>query len=92
MQDVTVSYDAADNCGTVNCVISSVASNEPINGTGDGDAAPDWLIVDPHHAELRAERAGTGERRVYTITVACTDGSNNVTTKTVTVFVPKSQK
>jgi trimeric autotransporter adhesin len=92
MQDVTVSYDAADNCGAVNCVIASVASNEPVNGTGDGDTAPDWLIVDPHHVELRAERAGTGAGRVYTITVACTDGSNNTTTKTVTVFVPKSQK
>lgn len=90
MQDVTVSYDAADNCGAVNCRISSVASNEPVNGTGDGDTAPDWLIVDPHHVELRAERAGAG--RVYTITVACTDGSNNTTTKTVTVFVPKSRK
>jgi hypothetical protein len=61
-------------------------------GTGDGGTAPDWLIVNPHHVELRAERAGTGAGRVYTITVACTDGSNNTTTKTVTVFVPKSRK
>jgi hypothetical protein len=92
MADVTVSYDASDNCGGVNCVIGSVASNEPVNGSGDGDTAPDWLIVDSHHVQLRAERAGTGSGRVYTITVVCTDGSNNVTTKTVTVAVPKSQQ
>jgi hypothetical protein len=92
MSDVTVSYNASDNCGGVNCVIGSVMSNEPINGVGDGDTAPDWLIVDSHHVQLRAERAGTGSGRVYTIKVVCTDGSNNVTTKTVTVTVPKSQK
>ncbi|HST50388.1 MAG TPA: choice-of-anchor Q domain-containing protein [Pyrinomonadaceae bacterium] len=91
MNDVTISYNATDNCGGVNCVIGSVTSNEPVNGTGDGDTAPDWLIVDSHHVQLRAERAGTGGGRVYTITVVCTDGSNNVTTKTVTVAVPKSQ-
>jgi hypothetical protein len=92
MADVTVSYNATDNCGSVNCVIGGVTSNEPVNGTGDGDTAPDWLIVDSHHVQLRAERAGSGSGRVYTITVVCTDGSNNVTTKTVTVTVPKSQK
>jgi hypothetical protein len=92
MQNVTVSYDASDNCGGVTCVISSVASNEPVNGTGDGDTAPDWLIVDPHHVQLRAERAGGGNGRTYTITVVCTDGSGSATTKAVTVNVPKSQK
>jgi hypothetical protein len=91
MQDVTVTYNASDNCGAVNCRISSVTSNEPVNGLGDGDTAPDWVIVDPHKVQLRAERAGGGSGRVYTITVACTDSSNNTTTKTVTVSVPKSQ-
>jgi YVTN family beta-propeller protein len=92
MRDVTVSYDATDNCGGVTCVISSVTSNEPVNGTGDGDTAPDWLIVDGHHVRLRAERAGGGSGRVYTITVRCTDDAGNATAKTVTVTVPKSQK
>jgi HYR domain len=90
MRDVTVSYDASDNCGGVNCVVASVASNEPVNGAGDGNTAPDWLIVDSHHVQLRAERAGGGGR-TYTITVVCTDSSGNTTTTTVTVAVPKSQ-
>jgi hypothetical protein len=92
MRDVTINYDALDNCGGVNCVIGSVTSNEPVNSTGDGNTASDWVIVDSHHVQLRAERAGDGVGRVYTITVVCTDGSNNVTTKTVTVSVPKSRK
>jgi hypothetical protein len=92
MRDVTVSYDAADNCGgAVNCVISSVTSNEPADGTGDGDTAPDWLVVGAHRLRLRAERAGGGPGRVYTIAVACTDAAGNTTTKTVTVNVPKSR-
>lgn len=58
MQGVALSYNTSDNCGAVNCVVASVASNEPVNSTGDGDTAPDWLIVDSHHVRLRAERAG----------------------------------
>jgi hypothetical protein len=58
---------------------------------GDGDTTPDWIIVDSQHVQLRAERAGTGSGRVYTITVACTDSAGNTTTKTVSVTVPKSQ-
>ena len=86
MVDVTVNYTATDNCPGLNCVLS-VTSNEPINGTGDGDTSPDWEIVDAHHVRLRAERAGTGSGRIYTITVTCTDASNNVTTKTTNVVV-----
>jgi hypothetical protein len=55
-----VNYTVNDNCGMPACVLS-VTSNEPINGTGDGDTAPDWEIVDAHHVRLRAERAGTGQ-------------------------------
>jgi hypothetical protein len=89
MEDITVSYTATDNCG-VNCTLS-VTSNEPINGQGDGDTSPDWVIVDAHHVLLRAERSGKGNGRVYTISVTCKDGSNNTVVKTVTVRVPKNQ-
>jgi hypothetical protein len=87
MVDVTVNYSSADNCGATNCSLS-VSSNEPINGSDDGDTAPDWEIVDSHHVRLRAERAGGGTGRVYTITITCTDGSGNSTRTTVTVSVP----
>ena len=59
MVDVTVNYTATDNCGVDTCVLS-VSSNEAVDGTGDGDTSPDWVIVDAHHVQLRAERSGDG--------------------------------
>jgi len=70
------------------CKISSVASNEPVNGTGDGDTAPDWEITGALTANLRAERAGNGSGRVYTLTVECADQAGNSATKKTTVTVP----
>ena len=90
MTDVTVDYSTTNNCGPVTCTLS-VASNEPINGTGDGDSAPDWEIIDEHHLRLRAERAGNGSGRVYTITITCSDRSGSSVSRTVTVTVPISQ-
>jgi hypothetical protein len=84
--DVTVGYAAADFSGAT-CELS-VTSNEPSNGLGDGDTSVDWFLVDAHHVQLRAERAGTGSGRIYTITVTCADPSNNRSTAAATVGVP----
>ena len=70
------------------CAIVSVESSEPEDGLGDGDTAPDWVIDGDLSVQLRAERAGTGDDRVYTITVECTDASGNSTLGTTTVVVP----
>jgi hypothetical protein len=90
MVNVTVNYNVTDNCGSSSCTLS-VSSNEPINGTGDGDTAPDWQIVDANHVRLRAERAGNGNGRVYTITITCHDSVGNSSSKSVTVRAPISQ-
>jgi hypothetical protein len=82
---VSDAYDSAPACQ-----IAGIASNEPINGTGDGDTAPDWSIDGGLTFSLRAERAGNGGGRLYTITVRCSDSNGNAATKTATVSVPKS--
>lgn len=91
MKDITVNYTATAVCGPVNTVLS-VSSNEPINGTGDGDTSPDWIIVDDHHVKLRAERAGTGNGRIYTITITATSLVGISSTSTVEVKVPHNKK
>jgi uncharacterized repeat protein (TIGR01451 family) len=88
MVDVTVSYNVSDECGAVATSLS-VASNEPVNGLGDGDMAPDWEVVSPNLVRLRAERSGLGNGRVYTITITAVDAGGNASTATVIVRVPK---
>jgi hypothetical protein len=90
MQVVTLSYAASDNCSTP-AIVVSVSSNEPVNGTGDGDTAPDWEVLDGRHVRLRAERAGTGSGRIYTIHVTATDAAGNFTVADITVSVPHNR-
>ena len=93
MVPVSVAVSVADVCdATPSCEITSVASNEPINGTGDGNTDPDWVITGSLTLQLRAERAGNGTGRIYTITVECSDGSGNNSTKDVTVVVAHDQR
>jgi len=91
MVPVHVDYNTSDTCSSGGRCVLSVSSNEPTNGLGDGDTAPDWSVVDEHNVMLRSERAGGGSGRIYTITIDCTDGSGNHSTKTVTVSVSSSQ-
>lgn len=90
MVNVRVDYSVTDSCGPVTIRLS-ISSNEPVNGTGDGDTAPDWEVVGEHQVRLRAERSGKGNGRTYTITITAIDSTNQSSSKAVTVNVPKSQ-
>ena len=90
MVPVSVSVSATDNCDpSVTCRITSVTSNEPVSGTGNGDKSPDWVITGPLTVSLRAERAPKGNGRIYTINIECVDASGNRSTSYVQVSVPK---
>lgn len=90
--DVKVSALVQDTCSATTWKITSIKSNEPVNGLGDGDTAPDWQITGDHTAKLRAERSGKGSGRIYTITLVGKDTSGNESAPaTVCVKVPKSQ-
>ena len=92
MVDVTVSAEVVDLIdGAPTARIVSVSSDEPVDGTGDGDTSPDWEITGDLTLRLRAERAGTGSGRVYTITVEARDYSGNTTLETIRVTVPKNR-
>jgi endo-1,4-beta-xylanase len=91
MVPVTLSYSVSDNCDAGLKPIVTISSNEPVDGTGDGDTSPDWEVIDAHHVLLRAERAGNGSGRIYTITVTVTDSAGSSSRSSVTVRVPHSQ-
>ena len=89
MVDVAVSATAAEACsGPAACRITGVSSNEPVEVTGGDNLAPDWEVVGPLLLKLRAERAGSGGGRVYTVTITCLDVAGNSSMKDVLVTVP----
>ena len=91
MTPVAVSARVSDNCSAATWSVTDISSNEPANGTGDGDTAPDWTIAGAHGVTLRAERAGTGSGRTYTITITAKDAAGNTSTGTTTVAVPHNR-
>ena len=66
------------------CRVTGVTSNESIAGT-------DWQMTGPLTVDLLAQRFGSGEGRIYTLTVNCTNSSELSSTATVTVRVPHDQ-
>ncbi len=92
--DVIATVIANDNFDpnptvTLLSVTSSEADDE--NGDGDGSTVDDIVIVDDYTFQLRAERAGGGEGRIYTITYQVTDACGNSTIVSAEVMVPHSQ-
>jgi titin len=87
----------SDNCSSLSVssiVITSVTSDEPedANGNGDGNTLNDMVIANGcHSVQLREERNGNGNGRVYRIHVAISDGCGNTATASFPVSVRKSQ-
>lgn len=88
---------ASDYCDSgvdiTDVVITKVTSDEleDAPGSDDGSTLNDIVIApDCKSVQLRAERNGTLNGRVYTITLKVADSANNVTTVTRQVTVPIS--
>jgi uncharacterized protein len=88
---VTVAAQSTDAVSAVVCRISSIASNEPDNGLGDGNTSGDIGPIIGLSTMLRAERSGTSNGRFYLLTVVCRDAAGNSSSAAVTVTVPKGQ-
>jgi len=80
--DVTTTFSVDGGAsGSAGAILESATSSEPDNGLGDGDVPNDiqgWTIGTADTAgQLRAERAGTGPGRVYTLTYMGADSAGN---------------
>jgi hypothetical protein len=92
---VSKAIGATDACDPAPSLDVTVGSDEPENGLGDGDTAPDWLVeraptgvVD---VWVRAERSGTGNGRLYTLRSFARDRSGNTAAQSGTVSVAHNQ-
>jgi hypothetical protein len=88
---VKVTAQSTDAVSAVVCRISSIESNEPDNGRGDGNASGDIGPIVGLSTMLRAERSGTGDGRIYLLTVVCRDAAGIRSSASVPVRVPKGQ-
>jgi predicted extracellular nuclease len=84
---VTATPDASSDVTDIELL--SVTSNEPDDGEDDGNTINDIVIVDDLSVRLRAERSGTGNGRIYTLTWEATNACGATITDTATVSVPR---
>jgi hypothetical protein len=95
MVDVESSVIANDICGAPTIVLASLTSNEADDAVGNGDGSTSGDIqpgTDDFHFSLRAERAGTGNGRIYTAVYSATDESGNAASEAGFVVVPHDRK
>lgn len=87
---VTGVTDNCDGSIAVSSVhITKITSDEIENGNGDGNTTQDIVIAaDCKSFQLRSEREGGGDGRVYTIYFSVADAAGNVGTATARVVVP----
>jgi hypothetical protein len=92
--DVRVIARVVDTCSDNTWKIIRVSSNESPKAKkfDRKKVEPDWIITGDHTVKLRAEGAGEGHRRVYTITLQAQDASGNSATKNVYVPVGKGRE
>jgi outer membrane protein assembly factor BamB len=72
----------------IGLTIDHIRQDEAIVGLGDGRTWPDGTGVGTDAAEVRAERAGLGDGRVYHIAFTARDDRGGACSGTVTVCVP----
>lgn len=86
VSSVTDSCDTS--LGVDGVVIEKVTSDEAEDADADGTTLNDIVIAaDCKSVQLRGERAGNADGRVYTITFRVSDASGNITTVTANVVV-----
>jgi len=98
MHAITIQANAFDNGGGAITLSVEVISSEPEDGIGDGSTEPDSVIVSVDsetgliELQLRAERAGSGDGRTYTIVITATDESGNQSVAIVEISAPHDRR
>ncbi|MBF0431135.1 MAG: hypothetical protein HQK83_07645 [Fibrobacteria bacterium] len=97
MQEVVIEANAADNSGQPVVLTVEIASSETLEFEKDGTPIPDFEIIDIEQStgtiilNLRSERKGKGDGRIYSVTITATDNSGNSSTTVVEIKAPHNQ-
>lgn len=92
LERITLSGATDPDGDAVTITITGVKQDEPVDGTGDGHTAPDAAATSAsNRVQVRAERSGNRDGRVYVISYTATDSDGNACTGSETVAVPHSQ-
>lgn len=98
MVDMVIKMNANDNSGEPVNISATITSNEPEDGLGDGDTGPDWTDAsynpetDELSFQLRAERSGSGEGRIYTVHATVIDLYGNLSSTDIEFLVPHDKQ
>jgi len=90
MVDISILGVTDPECDSVAITITNITQDEPTNGLSDGDTCPDAISAFTSTAQVRAERNGAGNGRVYTVYFTATDGRGVSSNGSVTVQVPRN--
>lgn len=88
---VTVNGVTDPDGDAVTITVASIHQDEPTSGTGPDDLSPDGTGVGTSPAQLRAERALSGDGSVYHVAFTADDGKGGSCLGVVTVGVPHNQ-
>lgn len=91
LRSVTLSGATDADGDTLSWTVTGVTQDEPTNGLGDGDTPIDAVLGTGPKLQLRAERSGLGDGRVYRIALSVSDGRGGSCTVVAKVGVPHDQ-
>ena len=72
--------------------VDGITQDEPVNDRADGDTSPDGFGIGEALVQLRAERSGNGDGRVYHVSFTATDDREGSCAGTIVVGVPHDRK
>lgn len=91
---VTFAIDGvADGVGGAATVeVTGVRQDEELDGKGDGRTCPDAELLSGNEVNIRAERSGRGDGRVYHVSFTATDPTGAACSGTVDVCVRRKKR
>ena len=96
MRDIAIVGVTDPDGDPITLTVTGITQDEPVNGLGDGNTAPDGDGVGNSTAQVRAERAGAkkvpGNGRVYEISFDASDNQGGTCSGSVQVCVPHDQR